>query len=295
MNRYQRLVVVAGAVVVLLMLVFPPFYVQVRGTTSNMGYGFIFDPPESGILTASVNAGVLLVQWVGVLMLTAFACFMLRSSGKSHEETKSTHISSDTSPPIKTDGEIPIDQSKMFFGGQHHPWRRYFARTVDFVCIGLPMIFLSFVIGYLLFPQAADILMEFIENPIIFSIVFYIIIWVPLEALFLSVAGTTPAKWIFGIRVISKTGDNLSYANALKRSFLVFVQGLGFGIPLVVFFTQFFAYRRLTKTGTTLWDTSVGSAVTHKKWSVIRVMAGVFLTLVMLVLVALVILLEESL
>jgi len=24
---------------------------------------------------------------------------------------------------------VPVDQSKSFLGGQHHPWRRLFART----------------------------------------------------------------------------------------------------------------------------------------------------------------------
>src|SRR3546814_12019146 len=50
----------------------------------------------------------------------------------------------------------------------------------------------------------------------------------------------------------------------------IFVQGVGFGIPFVALFTQLFAYRRLTKTGTTLWDTSAGAVVLHKKWGVVR-------------------------
>ena len=58
-----------------------------------------------------------------------------------------------------------------------------------------------------------------------------------------------------------------------NRSFLVFVQGVGLGIPFVALFTQLFAYRRLTKTGTTLWDTSASAAVFHKKWGVLRALA----------------------
>lgn len=30
----------------------------------------------------------------------------------------------------------PVDQSKTFLGGQHHPWRRLFARTVDICTAG---------------------------------------------------------------------------------------------------------------------------------------------------------------
>lgn len=173
------------------------------------------------------------------------------------------------------------DESKSFLGSVHHPWRRFFARTVDLMSIGILIFFLfAFSIGYL-FPNNIDGFVKFIENPIGAAIVLYVL-WLPVEALFLSAGGTTPAKWVFGIRVTSQTGEKLSYGQALKRAFLVFVQGDGFGIPLVTLFTRLSAYRRLTKTGTTLWDTSVDSVVTHKKWGVIRAIASIVVTLVVL-------------
>jgi len=157
------------------------------------------------------------------------------------------------------------DESKNFLGGVHHPWRRFFARTVDLISIGFPILFLFvFSVSYL-FPDNIDGFVKFIENPIGVAIILNVL-WFPVEALFLSTGGTTPAKWIFGIRITSQTGEKLSYGQALKRAFLVFVQGDGFGIPLVTLFTRLFAYRRLIKTGTTLWDTSASSVVTHKEW-----------------------------
>ena len=145
-----------------------------------------------------------------------------------------------------------VDQSKHFLGGRHHPWRRLFARMVDICTVG-PVLFLLLIV----------------ENPIVAYIVLHLV-WLLAEALLLSLFGTTPAKWLFGIRVEHPGGNLLSFSEALNRSFLVFVQGLGFGIAFVSLFTQFFAYRRLTKTGTTLWDTSVGAVVLHKKWGVVR-------------------------
>ena len=150
-----------------------------------------------------------------------------------------------------------VDQSRHFLGGRHHPWRRLFARMVDYytaVIVSLPLIFTT---------------TKAVENPIVAYIVLYLV-WLLAEALLLSLFGTTPAKWLFGIRVEHPGGNLLSFSEALNRSFLVFVQGLGFGIPFVSLFTQFFAYRRLTKTGTTLWDTSAGAVVLHKKWGVVR-------------------------
>ena len=162
-----------------------------------------------------------------------------------------------------------VDQSKHFLGGRHHPWRRLFARTVDTFTAG-PVLFLLLIFAFsATMPVQAAGFAKAVENPIVAYIVLYLV-WLLAEALLLSLFGTTPAKWLFGIRVEHPGGNLLSFSEALNRSFLVFVQGLGFGIPFVSLFTQFFAYRRLTKTGTTLWDTSVGAVVLHKKWGVVR-------------------------
>ena len=133
-------------------------------------------------------------------------------------------------------------------------------------------------------PEKAAGFAKAIENPIIASVVLYLI-WLPAEALLLSLFGTTPAKWLFGIRVAHPGGNLLYFAAALNRSFLVFVQGVGFGIPFVALFTQLFAYRRLTKTGTTLWDTSTTAVVIHKKWGMFRALActaAVFFVLILM-------------
>ena len=196
----------------------------------------------------------------------------------------------DPNAPSPTSGDYapkpaaPVDQSKKFFGGQHHPWRRLFARTVDICTAGLVLFMLLIFAFSATMPEQAAGFAKAIENPIIASVVLYLI-WLPAEALLLSLFGTTPAKWLFGIRVAHPGGNLLSFAAALNRSFLVFVQGVGFGIPFVALFTQLFAYRRLTKTGTTLWDTSTTAVVLHKKWGVFRALActaAVFAVLILM-------------
>lgn len=184
----------------------------------------------------------------------------------------------DPNAPSPASGDVaskpaaPVDQSKKFLGGEHHPWRRLFARTVDICTAGLVLFMLLIFAFSATMPEQAAGFAKAIENPIIASVVLYLI-WLPAEALLLSLFGTTPAKWLFGIQVAHQGGNLLSFAAALNRSFLVFVQGVGFGIPFVALFTQLFAYRRLTKTGTTLWDTSTTAVVLHKKWGVFRALA----------------------
>ena len=196
----------------------------------------------------------------------------------------------DPNAPSPESGDVaskpaaPVDQSKKFLGGQHHPWRRLFARTVDICTAGLVLFMLLIFAFSATMPEQAASFAKAIENPIIASVVLYLI-WLPAEALLLSLFGTTPAKWLFGIQVAHPGGNLLSFAATLNRSFLVFVQGVGFGIPFVALFTQLFAYRRLTKTGTTLWDTPTTAVVLHKKWGVFRAFgctAAVFAVLILL-------------
>ena len=197
----------------------------------------------------------------------------------------------DPNAPSPASGDVaskpaaPVDQSKKFLGGQHHPWRRLFARTVDICTAGLVLFMLLIFAFSATMPEQAAGFAKAIENPIIAIVVLYLI-WLPAEALLLSLFGTTPAKWLFGIRVAHPGGNLLSFAAALNRSFLVFVQGVGFGIPFVALFTQLFAYRRLTKTGTTLWDTSTTAVVLHKKWGVFRALACTAAVFVVLILIS---------
>ena len=186
--------------------------------------------------------------------------------------------------------EILINQSDTF-SVDLHPWRRFFARTVDQIILGTLGIFILIciyaLIGgfiYYLFPQDFDGFLEGLGDSSItvFSSLF-VLFWIPtVEAAFIATAGMTPGKLIFGISVLRVDGEKLSYRVALKRVFLVLIQGQGFYIPLVSIFTQLFAYRRLKKTATTLWDKSVGSVVTHKKWGVIRAIASVVVVFVTL-------------
>ncbi len=199
----------------------------------------------------------------------------------AYEDPNAPPITTNSNPEHSTS---TVDQSKTFVGGQHHPWRRLFARTVDTCTSGFALfMLLIFAFGAMMPEQAAGFA-KAIENPIIAGVVLYLS-WLPVEAFLLSTFGTTPAKWLFGIRIAQPSGDFLSISGALNRSFLVFVQGAGLGIPIVALFTQLFAYRRLTTTGTTLWDTSVNAVVSHKKWGVFRALActaAVFVVLVLM-------------
>ena len=232
---------------------------------------------HQGDIAAQYNLGRMYYDGGGVTKdyVEAYRWLILVKA-KSNEEYKDINKILDSLEKLISPSQITKAQKLASLPAKafYHPWRRFFARTYDWLfshIILLPLLPL-FVYS---FPQV------FVDFPMIIAILFPFILWLPVEAAFIATTGTTPTKWIFGISVLSATGDKLSYLNALKRSGLVFIQGLCLGIPIAILITMLFGYRRLARTGTTLWDTSAGSSVIHKKWSIIRVGAIVLYHLVL--------------
>jgi len=207
-----------------------------------------------------------------------------RTWGNNSAPAQSDYGLAQVENPAVVDPDF-VDQSKSFFGGATHPWRRFLARLVELSTSGLLLIgVLGFMAGAL-FPDRAEEIIAPLENVFVAGIVMYIL-WIPCEALLLSTVGTTPAKWLFGIRVLHTSGARLSFGAALKRTVLVFVQGEGLGLPIVTLVTRICAYNRLTKTGTTLWDTSTGAVVTHRPWGWFRATCCVVLVVAVVAFIA---------
>jgi len=159
-------------------------------------------------------------------------------------------------------------------GTNYHPWRRFYARTIDlFFCSFIVVALIGFVFS-MFAPQMVPGIIETLKNPLLSGVIVYVF-WIPLEAFFLSRVGSTPGKRLFGIRVLSSSGDTLSFNDALQRTFLLWIKGEGLGLPIVAIVTRLFAYKRLKNTGTTLWDSSIGSVVTHREFTMVRIIACV--------------------
>jgi hypothetical protein len=83
MNKKQKAVLIVVAVVVVAMLIFPPFHAMLRtGIVRGLGYSLISDPPQFRIystdLAGTVDIGLLVTQWLGVLIVGAIAFFILK-------------------------------------------------------------------------------------------------------------------------------------------------------------------------------------------------------------------------
>ena len=133
-----------------------------------------------------------------------------------------------------------------------HPWVRFFARHLDVLTCAL-------VIGTI--PQ--------VPEGLVLSLA-VLTAWTFIEAVLLSTWGTTPAKWMLGVSVRTVGGTKLCFGDALHRSFLVLVTGMGVGLPIISLCTLYRGYRTLTSEGSTRWDRDHGWVVVHQPISAKR-------------------------
>lgn len=117
---------------------------------------------------------------------------------------------------------------------EYHPVRRYLARVTDYSIATTLALFLLIVVFRV---RPFSDLLSFLVT---FSIPF---LMVPIQAFMLHRFGTTPGKWLFGLRVLSENGCNLGFSAAKSREWEAFRYGFGYGIPLWSIYCLYKSYR----------------------------------------------------
>jgi uncharacterized RDD family membrane protein YckC len=164
-----------------------------------------------------------------------------------------------------------------------HPWLRWLARIFDMWIFALAFGIGAAIVLEITAPRLSEALFG-LDDYVFGLIVLGALI--PIEALFLSSHGTTPGKWIFGLRVMPVEGGKPSYTTALKRAALVWWRGLGLGLPIVMLVTQAHAHSKLKSTGQATWDRDMDQVVLHRPMSGPHVALAVGLGIVLLVIYA---------
>ena len=106
-----------------------------------------------------------------------------------------------------------------------HPWRRFFARWLDFALYSLVWEALAHLVLRWNVSESGWFI-----NWLTGYFAYFLMIFV--EPLLLSTLGTTPGKFIFGLEVRDANGAKLTYGAALARTWGVFRRGFGWGIPI---------------------------------------------------------------
>lgn len=138
-------------------------------------------------------------------------------------------------------------------------WSRYLARTLDILLFVQPLSLCLWGLASLMltperFQEAAA--NSFLTGPL--SGIGLLVLIIPLNAAFIGWSGSSPGKFLFGVKVLDGSYLPIGLKNALGREVLVYLQGLGMGVPIVSLFTQIAAYKRVTNSGTAAWDESDG-------------------------------------
>ncbi len=152
-------------------------------------------------------------------------------------------------------GTINEDSTKA------NPWMRLLARFTDygwfFLILWAGRVFFH---GHLPFGKWESF------------IPFEFFVWIPIEAIFLSTWGRTPGKFFLKIKLRQGSRFQLPFQMAVKRSFNVWLRGLGMMIPIINGFCLLIAYYRLKTLQFTTWDRDDSISVTHApigRWRVI--------------------------
>jgi len=178
-------------------------------------------------------------------------------------------LSAGAQPPPTATGE-PESDAYLPSGPQIRPWVRYFARGLDYLVFGACMgVVLAFA-----YPPA-------LEWPNFAFGFLTLIVYLAAEPALLTLFGTTPGKWLLRVRLRRVDGARLSYPEALKRSFWVWVLGQACGVPVVQLFTNIHCYSQLTQHHTTTWDRDGGFIVSHQNPTALRILAAVLFLVIL--------------
>lgn len=96
-------------------------------------------------------------------------------------------------------------------------------------------------------------------------------VWFVVESLLIGLFGTTPGKWLMGLRVRDARGEAPGIPRAFKRSFWVYARGLGFGLFFVTPFAILIAGTQTVNKGVAPWDSglTVDEQGASVQWQVI--------------------------
>lgn len=146
------------------------------------------------------------------------------------------------------------------------PWGRFLARSVDY----------ALFFGALLALQKWGHLSLFSDT----FIPFEYCLWIPIEALFLWGLRGTPGKWLLSIHAKQIGFRRPELWKCLKRSFLVWLRGIGMGISFLNIACLFVAYYRLRAFSVTSWDKEESFQVTHRKVGRFRSCLAILIALI---------------
>lgn len=168
------------------------------------------------------------------------------------------YLDSLQSPPAA--GAAPLAQDVL--PEERIPYRRFFARWLDWMILStLWEIFLTIACNVNLAQRG--------EEQFILDEIAALVLMLLTEPVWLALFGTTPGKWVLGLRVMHADGGRLSYEDARRRTWGVLWRGLGLELPVYNVIRLWQSYRACTQGEALDWEErSVLTLRDKKPWRV---------------------------
>ncbi|MCI7097191.1 MAG: MerR family transcriptional regulator [Clostridiales bacterium] len=183
-------------------------------------------------------------------------CRQMRDAGVSYDRLNAAYYlellnkPAQTAPPARPEFHERIQR-------EYHPIRRFAARFIDYAILSCWVRFLLIVV--LRIRPFGSFLSLVISYAVFFLVA-------AANALWLHLFGSTPGKWVMGLRVESCNGGNLSYFDALQRERDVLRFGLGWGIPVWELWRLYQSYKQYRDEPDLNWDEAC--EYIYEDWSV---------------------------
>jgi len=164
--------------------------------------------------------------------------------------------------------------------GEIHPWKRFFAKTIDrfLIFFILIAIFMVYIFSSDNPEEQVAFLTSTFDNRFL-NILILLIPTIFIEAIMLSLSGSTLGKWLLGMKVVNNDGSKLDFLTSLNRNFLVFIKGEGLWLGIIPLITYIYSYYSLQNHKISSWDSGLGIRLIHVPVGIIRAVIILLLSL----------------
>lgn len=206
-------------------------------------------------LTAALDAQLgRLAQEQEELERSKSVCRAMREDGVRLETLDAQrYLDAFAAGPDRTEPAAPLQEDRL--PKVQSPWRRFFARSFDLalygacwngiLALGLNVNVTNQTSGWSLLNMLMSMLLMLLLEPVL-----------------LSLLGTTPGKWIVGLRVSDQEDRRLSYRAALVRTWRVLWKGMGFQVAIYDLVRLWKCYRACQDGETLDWEYESDSVLT---------------------------------
>lgn len=146
------------------------------------------------------------------------------------------------------------------------PVRRFWARWLD--------LYLYSAFWWLMMWAAGRDIGSVFQN--VWIILLQFVPWFVFEAWLIHRFGTTPGKWLLGLKVTNDDGSPLALGESTRRAMRVLFIGVGFGWGVLALVCQAMSFFTMRRVGRPLWDHAGGHRVSAAPLHPLRIVVFVF-------------------